>query len=64
MASISLFSRGLCYGKQKFQVDPACMQIFRASEMTTPSGRPKGFDRKTKQGFSDHVPITGSIRTV
>lgn len=59
-----LVSRGLYYGKQKIQVDPASVQIFRAPEMTTGSGRPKGFDRKTKQGFSDHFPITGLIRTV
>ena len=59
-----LVTRGLFYGKQQLQLDPASVAIFTAPDMTSPKGRPKGFDRKTKQGFSDHFPITALIRTV
>lgn len=59
-----MVTRGLLFGNQKLQFVPASVEIFRAPDMTSPKGRPKGFDRKTQQGFSDHFPITALIRTV
>ena len=59
-----MVTRGLFFGKRQLQFDPASVEIFRAAEMTSPKGRPLGFDRKTKKGFSDHFPITALIRTV
>lgn len=60
-----IVSRGLYYGKSGLKARPDSMQIFRPSEMASGAKkRPKAFDKKTKQGFSDHFPIEMIIETV
>jgi hypothetical protein len=59
-----IISRGLYYGEQQLKLDPASVEIFTPSVMTTPSGRPRPFNRQTKKGYSDHFPIQCVIQTV
>jgi endonuclease/exonuclease/phosphatase family metal-dependent hydrolase len=59
-----IVSRGLCFGEAGLKLDTATVEIFRASVMTTPKGRPKVFDKTTAKGYSDHFPITAVIKTV
>ena len=57
-------SRGLFYGVQGLKIDPASVEIFTPAAMTTPKGRPRPFDRKTKKGYSDHFPVQAVIQTI
>jgi hypothetical protein len=57
-------SRGLFYGKQKLRMLGDNVEIFTPPVMTTPKGRPRAFDKKTKKGYSDHFPITSIIQTL
>ena len=59
-----LVSRGLYYGKQGLRMRTEAAKVFTPPDLTTPKGRPRAFDRKTKKGYSDHFPITGIIETV
>jgi len=53
-----IVSRGLFFGVSQLKARPESVRIFRAPDMTTlGKQRPKGFDKKTKKGFSDHFPI-------
>lgn len=53
-------SRGLMHGPG-LQLDPASIAIFNTPLVATPSGRPRGFDRKTRKGTSDHLPVTAVL---
>lgn len=59
-----IISRGLYYGEQGLKLDLASVEIFTPPMMTTPSGRPRPFDRHTKKGYSDHFPIQCVIQIV
>lgn len=60
-----IVSRGLHFGSSQLKVRPNSPQIFRAPDMTTGAKqRPKGFDKKTPGGYSDHFPIEAIIDTV
>jgi len=54
-------TRGLLRG-QGLQLDLDSVSIFRDPLVATPSGRPRAFDRKTKKGTSDHLPLTAVLR--
>ena len=60
-----MVSKGLHYGSSKLKARPGSMEIFRAPEMAPGvKQRPKAFDKKTSQGFSDHFPIQMIVDTV
>ena len=59
-----ILSRGLYYGEQGLKLDTKSIEIFTPEAMTSPKGRPKAFDKKSKEGFSDHFPITALIDTL
>ena len=59
-----IMSRGLYYGEQGLKLDTKSIDIFTPDAMTSPKGRPKAFDKKSKKGFSDHFPITVLIDTL
>lgn len=59
-----MISRGLFFGARGLKLEPAAAQIFTPAAMTTPKGRPRPFDRKTKKGYSDHFPIQAVIQVV
>ncbi len=42
-------------------VQPATVDIYRAASVATPTGRPRPFNKKTKKGTSDHLPITAVL---
>jgi len=42
-------------------LDPATVDVYRATSVATPTGRPRPFNRKTKKGTSDHLPITALL---
>jgi hypothetical protein len=43
-------------------LDLDSVQIHNTKTVATqPAGRPRGFDRKTKNGTSDHLPITAIL---
>ncbi len=42
-------------------LDPATVDIYRAASVATPTGRPRPFNKKTKKGTSDHLPITALL---
>lgn len=54
-------SRGLL-GPQGLRLDLASVRIFDDALVATPAKRPRGFDRKTKRGTSDHLPLTAVLR--
>jgi hypothetical protein len=37
------------------------VDIYRAATVATPTGRPRPFNKKTKKGTSDHLPITALL---
>lgn len=53
-------SRGLLNGSG-LNLDLDSVAIFRDSIVATGSGRPRPFDRKTRKGTSDHLPITATL---
>ena len=59
-----VISRGLLYGLQGLRMDLESVRILTPDQMTSPRGRPRPFDKKTKKGFSDHFPIEAVIQTV
>lgn len=42
-------------------LDPASVDIYSAPSVATPSGRPRAFDKKTKKGTSDHLPLIAQL---
>jgi hypothetical protein len=54
-------SRGLLRGPG-LRLDVESVDIFRDSLVATRSGRPRPFDRKSKRGTSDHLPLTAVLR--
>jgi len=58
-----ILSRGLFFGEQHLGMDLDSVQVFTPDLMTTPSGRPRAFSKKTHKGFSDHFPIEAVIET-
>jgi hypothetical protein len=53
-------SRGLLTeGGVRLDVDSVA--IHRADTVATRTGRPRGFDRKSKKGTSDHLPVTAVL---
>lgn len=43
-------------------LDPDSVQIHNTNTVATqPAGRPRGFDRQTKHGTSDHLPVTAVL---
>jgi endonuclease/exonuclease/phosphatase family metal-dependent hydrolase len=42
-------------------LDPASVKIYSDPSVATPSGRPRAFDRKTKKGTSDHLPVIAQL---
>ncbi|MBN1153848.1 hypothetical protein JXB12_02895 [candidate division KSB1 bacterium] len=53
-------TRGLINGSG-LQLDMNSVDIFRDKLVATSSGRPRAFNRKTKQGTSDHLPLTATF---
>jgi len=54
-------SRGLLHATG-LRLDLATVAIFNNNLVATPSGRPRKFDRQTKKGTSDHLPVTAVLR--
>ena len=54
-------SRGLL-GAEGLRLDLGSLRILDDALVATPSKRPRGFDRKTKKGTSDHLPLTAVLR--
>jgi hypothetical protein len=43
-------------------LDVDSIQIHNTNTVATqPAGRPRGFDRKSKKGTSDHLPVTAVL---
>jgi Endonuclease/Exonuclease/phosphatase family len=42
-------------------LDPGSVDIYRAASVATPSGRPRPFNRKSKKGTSDHLPVIATL---
>jgi hypothetical protein len=42
-------------------LDPESVDIYRAASVATPSGRPRPFNKKTKKGTSDHLPVVATL---
>jgi endonuclease/exonuclease/phosphatase family metal-dependent hydrolase len=59
-----IVSRGLFYGASDLKMDLDSVEIFKPKPLVTPKGRPRSFDRKTKKGYSDHLPIQCVIKTM
>jgi endonuclease/exonuclease/phosphatase family metal-dependent hydrolase len=54
-------SRGLL-ATTGLRLDPDSVAIHNTKTVATqPAGRPRGFDRKTKKGTSDHLPLTARL---
>jgi hypothetical protein len=53
-------SRGLL-GSSGLRLDVESVSIFRDPLVATASGRPRAFDRRTKKGTSDHLPVTAKL---
>ena len=57
-----IVSRGLFYGESGLKMEVDSAEVFQPSIMKKGTkGRPKGFDEKRKNGYSDHFPVTGKI---
>jgi len=54
-------SRGLLHATG-LRLDLTTVAIFNNNLVATPSGRPRKFDRQTKKGTSDHLPVTAVLR--
>ena len=54
-------SRGLVSGSG-LRLDVEFVDVFRDSLVATGSGRPRGFNKKSKKGSSDHLPLTAVLR--
>ncbi|OUC08003.1 hypothetical protein RY27_11590, partial [Litorilinea aerophila] len=54
-------SRGLVSGRG-LTLDRESVQIFRHPLVATRSGRPRPFNRRTRRGASDHLPVTAVLR--
>jgi endonuclease/exonuclease/phosphatase family metal-dependent hydrolase len=52
-----LVTRGLV-GPTGLRLRPDSLSICSDKKVATPSGRPRGFDKATKKGTSDHLPLT------
>ena len=59
-----ILSRGLFFEEQDLRMDLDSVKVFTPDLMTTPSGRPRAFSRKTHRGFSDHFAIEAVIETL
>jgi endonuclease/exonuclease/phosphatase family metal-dependent hydrolase len=58
-------SRGLHFGLSGLRIDRSSVKIFTDGGVATAGKkRPKGFDRATRTGFSDHFPITCLINVL
>jgi len=55
-----IVSRGLL-ATSGLRLDPDSVQIHRTPTVATASGRPRGFDRNTKKGTSDHLPLVATL---
>jgi len=53
-------SRGLC-GSTGLRLDVDSVAIHATPTVATPAGRPRGFDRATRKGTSDHLPLTATL---
>ena len=53
-------SRGLC-GSTGLRLDVDSVAIHATQTVATPAGRPRGFDRTTRKGTSDHLPLTATL---
>jgi hypothetical protein len=53
-------SRGLLV-EPGLRLDPHSVRIVDDVRVATPSKRPRGFDRHTSHGTSDHLPITATL---
>lgn len=53
-------SRGLLT-EPGLHLDPASVRIIDDLRVATPAKRPRGFDRQTRRGTSDHLPITATL---
>jgi hypothetical protein len=42
-------------------LEPASVAIYNSSSVATPAGRPRRFDKKTRKGTSDHLPIIAQL---
>jgi hypothetical protein len=42
-------------------LDPATVKIYGDLSVATPSGRPRPFNKKTRKGTSDHLPLTALL---
>jgi len=57
-----MVSRGLYYGDSGLKARPDSMRIFTTPEMAPgKKQRPKAFDKRSKKGFSDHLPVEMTI---
>ena len=54
-------TRGLLTGSG-LSLDVDSVDIFRDASVATGSGRPRGFNKNTKKGTSDHLPLTAILR--
>jgi len=54
-------SRGLLTGSG-LGLDVGTVDIFRDALVATSSGRPRHFNKRTKKGTSDHLPLTAVLR--
>jgi hypothetical protein len=55
-----LVSRGLL-SATGLRLDVDSVQIHDTPTVATPTGRPRGFDRRTRKGTSDHLPVTALL---
>jgi endonuclease/exonuclease/phosphatase family protein len=53
-------SRGLL-DETSLRLDVESLQIYDHKSVATPTGRPRGFDRNTKKGTSDHLPVIARL---
>lgn len=56
-----LASRGLL-AAQGLRLDVESVAIHATPTVATPTGRPRGFDRRSRKGTSDHLPVTALLR--
>jgi len=54
-------SRGLL-AASGLRLDVDSVAIHTTDTVATKSGRPRGFDRETRKGTSDHLPVTAVLR--
>ena len=48
-------------GEGGVTLDPGSVDIYRTASVATPSGRPRPFNKKSKKGTSDHLPLVATL---